>query len=95
LGGLLLIPVALVPWVRPLFVQPPPEHAVIERWIEREHPGRIHVTRWHPVQANPKGDGVVVRLDYRYLMPGRGKNVDTSQWFVIDDNRVTSVDSEL
>ena len=77
--------------ISPLLAGSPAEHAVIENWIE-ENAGRFNIVRWHPSEPVANGQGLKVRVEYRYASPG-GKLVTTERVFTITGDRVVGVDS--
>ncbi len=86
---------AIVVWsAASLTASPSPEQVAINSWLQSNHPKRVTVRRWHDPQPNPSGEGLVVRVDYRYHREGR-RGVETTQYFCLVDNQVVQVDSEI
>ena len=71
----------------------PPEHALIENWIEQDA-GGFAVVKWHDAVPDPHGQGIAVRVQYRYFTAG-GKPIDTDRVFAIHHNQIVRVDCEL
>ncbi len=89
--GLLLAFVAAVAGsVKPFFSTVPPEQVAIQQWLREHAPGH-KVTKWYPPE--PDGEGVKVRVQYRYLTR-QGKGIHTDRLFIVEDSHVTRVDSE-
>lgn len=54
----------------------PPEHHSIQDWIQ-ENTDAFSITQWHPAVPKPEGDGLLVRVEYRYRK-------DSSRWVHTD-----------
>ncbi len=89
-GVLLVFVAAVAGSVKPILSTLPPERVAIQQWLGEHAPG-YKVTKWYP--PAPDGEGVRVRVQYRYRTR-QGKGIHTDRLFMIEDSRVTRVDSE-
>jgi hypothetical protein len=87
--GLITLTAAMAGAVGFSFTGTPPEHVVIERWID-EHSDRFQIVRWHESEPAPNGDGVVVRVEYRYRIDGN-KSVQTDRRFHVAGESITEL----
>ncbi len=72
---------------------PASERIAIEAWLDAntdEH----EVQKVCPPADPPTDDRVVIRVEYRYRRPP-GRTIQTMQYFTIENNQVTRVDSEM
>jgi len=94
LAVLLLVAAGCVGAFRGVFQAAPAEHIAIQAWLEQNYEGRVQIVKVDPPAANPQGNGVLVRAEYWYSTLNRGR-VHSEQYFIIQGDRVVSVESEL
>ncbi len=66
---------------------PPPEQAIAEQWIEKNH-GDFQVVEWFPPHPRPQGAGSSIRVRYRYFTRSR-KRILTDQTLIVQDGQAT------
>jgi hypothetical protein len=94
IAAVLLVLVALMPIIQPMVTPAPPEIAVIEAWMAGQYSGPVKIQDYGTPRPNPNGPGVALRVSYRYQTQSQ-ESINTKQWFLIENNQITSVDSEL
>lgn len=70
----------------------PPEQVAVLAWLE-ENTAHHRIIQWHPPHPTADGTGVRMRVQYHYAT-SRGKGIDTDRLFLIQQDRVVSVESD-
>jgi hypothetical protein len=88
--ALLLVGTGLLA-LRPCVASEPLERAAVRQWLE-SHAGEVEIMRWHAAELEASGNGVAMRVEYRYLN-SRGKPIRTDRRFVVRGEQVVDVES--
>ena len=70
----------------------PAEYDVVEGWIDA-NTDRYHILQWFPPDDNPRGDGQLVRVQYRYHGQ-RTRGIETDRIFLVEGESVTILDPD-
>lgn len=60
----------------------PPEHAIVERWID-EHTDSYTVRKWYPIVPAKNGEGAMLRVEYSYKSENNPKMIITDRRFIV------------
>jgi hypothetical protein len=71
-----------------------PEGTLVEQWLELKYNGEFQIETIAAPAAHPNGDGIVLAVKYRYPSKHRGW-IQTEQFFVVLDDQIVDVTSEL
>lgn len=85
---LLTILMAMLGGVSLTFESVPPQHALVENWIE-QNTDYYTIQNWHPLQPAPKGEGVLLRVQYTYRGESSSRPVTTDRTFLIAGDQVS------
>ncbi|MEX0866736.1 MAG: hypothetical protein WD030_05215, partial [Pirellulales bacterium] len=89
----LVFAVAMLGYATRMIAPPrPPEQAAVLTWLE-ENTAHHRIIQWHPPHPTADGTGVRMRVQYHYAT-NRGKGIDTDRLFLIQQDRVVSVESD-
>jgi hypothetical protein len=87
--GFVLLCIALF---RPSWVPQSPEQGAVEQWISQNSKS-YEILQWYPAADNRQGDGMLVRVKYRYRQE-RNRSIETDRIFLVNGEHVTVADDD-